>query len=102
MNILDPLNLEGIWNDINNHSEQLNNKEWGIWRRIENLEQKTIPELHEKFGNPDWGVWGRLENLEKENAELKKRVSQLESLAGKMEEMLIKAVNNQLGNNLIC
>lgn len=91
MNIFDPLNLEGIWNDINNHSEQLYNKEWGIWRRIDNLEQKTIPELHEKF-----------ENLEKENAELKKRVSQLESLAGKMEEMLIKAVNNQLGNNRIC
>ena len=118
MNLLDPFNT----GEIDALKNQLYNKEWGIWRRIDNLEQKAIPELHEKLNAPGWGIWARIDNLEKnaipdilakfshaewgvwkrltqleeENAQLRKRIDRLEALSSKLEQLLIKAVNNQL------
>ena len=119
MSFLDPFNNE----EIKNLKNQLYNQEWGIWRRIDKLEQNAIPELHEKLNNPDWGIWARIDNLEQnaipeihakfshaewgvwkrlvhleeENARLRKKVDKLESLATKLEKLLINAVNKQLG-----
>lgn len=121
MSLLDPFNI-GIWTEINHLKNHIHNEDWGIWKRIEKIEQSAIPELHEKFNhadwgvwgrldtleqktlpeldnklnNPDWGVWSRIVRLEEENAALKERINKLETLTAKLDEMLIRAVNAQL------
>lgn len=119
MSLFDPFNSEeiknlkdhvfnpkwGIWHRIDNLEqkaipelhEKLNNQDWGIWARIENLEKNAIPDIHDKFSHAEWGVWKRLVHLENENARLRKRVDKLEKLANNLEKLLIKAVNKQLG-----
>ena len=122
MSLFDPFNI-GIWTEINHLKNQIHHEDWGIWKRIEKLEQRSIPELHEKFNhadwgvwgrldtleqktlpeldnklnNPDWGVWSRIVRLEEENAALKERIIKLETLTANLEKMLILAVNTQLG-----
>lgn len=122
MSLFNPFTIE-IWNEIRNINNQIHNVEWGIWKRIDKLEQWSIPELHEKFNhadwgvwgrldtleqktlpeldnklnNPDWGVWSRIVRLEEENAALKERINKLENLAANLEKMLVLAVNTQLG-----
>lgn len=107
-----------MWREIGNLKEHIFNRDWGVWARIESLEQEKIPEIHEKLNNkkwgiwhrivelegkldnPDWGIWHRIGVLEKENAELKERVRKLEGLAdnlGQLEVVLTNAVNEQLG-----
>ena len=86
-------------NTIPDIYEKLNNPDWGIWTRIENLEKNAIPELHNKFNNEEWGVWIRIVKLEEENAQLKDRINRLEQLADNLEKMLTLAVSNQLGIN---
>lgn len=105
-----------MWREIGNLKEHIFS-DWGVRARIESLEQKKIPEIHEKLNNkkwgiwhrivelegkldnPDWGIWHRIGVLEKENAELKERVRKLEGLAdnlGQLEMVLTNAVNEQL------
>lgn len=108
------LSIPEIWGEIGNLKEHIFNRAWGVWVRIESLEQEKIPEIHEKLNNQEWGVWhrivtleeqnagNRLAALEKENAELKERVRKLEELAdnlGQLEVMLTRAVNEQLGKH---
>lgn len=95
----------GIWKRIDKIEqsaipelhEKFNNADWGVWRRLDTLEQKTLPELDNKLNNPDWGVWSRFVRLEEENAALKERINKLENLAANLEKMLVLAVNTQLG-----
>lgn len=108
------LSIPEIWGEIGNLKHHIFNRDWGVWVRIESLEQEKIPEIYEKLHNPEWGVWhrivtleeqnagNRLAALEKENAELKERVRKLEELAdnlGQLEVMLTRAVNEQLGKH---
>lgn len=122
MSLFDPFNI-GIWTEINHLKNQIHHEDWGIWKRIDKLEQKSIPELHEKFNHADWGVWGRLDTLEQkkvpelyekfndpdwgvwarivrleeDNAALKERINKLETLVSNLKKMLVHAVNTQLG-----
>jgi hypothetical protein len=122
MSLFDPFNI-GIWTEINHLKNHIHNEDWGIWKRIDKLEQKSIPEMHEKFNHagwgvwvrldtleqkkvpelyekfndPDWGVWARIVRLEEDNAALKERINKLETLVSNLEKMLVHAVNTQLG-----
>ena len=109
-NPLDPYNVGGLWNEVNmlKHQvcepdkwlkEHIFNPEWGIWHRIDGLERR-VGEAHEQLHHSDWGIWFRINKLEKENAELREEVRNLKELAahlGQLENMLINAVNQQLG-----
>ena len=114
-NPLDPYNVGGIWAEVNKLNQQvcepdkwlkehIFNPDWGIWRRIDRLELHSGEQsrhVNEQIFNPDWGIWSRIGKLEKENAELKEEVRKLKELAAQLsqlENMLINAVNQQLGN----
>lgn len=122
INPFDPYNVGGLWNEVNKLNDQvcedgkwlkehIFNSEWGIWSRIDKLEYQVrepnkllkehIFELKEHIFNSEWGIWKRINALEAENAELKKEVQQLRELAAQLsqlENMLINAVNQQLGD----
>ncbi len=114
-NPLDPYNVGGLWAEVNKLNQQvcepdkwlkehIFNSEWGIWSRIDKLEHQVCePDkwLKEHIFNSEWGIWKRIDALEAENAELKKEVQQLRELAAQLsqlENMLINAVNQQLGD----
>lgn len=116
-NPLDPYNVGGLWAEVNKLNQQvcepdkwlkehIFNPDWGIWHRIATLEHRAGEQgehcghLNEQIHNPDWGLWSRVGRLEKENAELKEEVRKLRELAtqlSQLENMLINAVNQQLG-----
>ena len=84
-NPFDPYNVGGLWAEVNKLNQQV--CEPDKW-------------LKEHIFNPDWGLWSRVGRLEKENAELKEEVRKLRELAtqlSQLENMLINAVNQQLG-----
>lgn len=104
INPLDPYNVGGLWQQSNRHDEHIFNSDWGIWKRIKNLEaQLCEPDkcLKEHIFNPDWGIWKRINQLEEENTKLKEEVRKLKEQAeqlNQLESMLINAVNRQLGS----
>lgn len=114
-NPFDPYNVGGLWNEVNKLNDQvcedgkwlkehIFNSEWGIWSRIDKLEHQVCEDgkwSKEQISNSEWGIWKRINALEAENAELKKEVQQLRELAAQLsqlENMLINAVNQQLGD----
>ena len=115
INPLDPYNVWGLWDEVNKLNcqvcedgkclkEHIFNPQWGIWSRIDKLEYQVCEPnkwLKEHIFNSEWGIWKRIDALERENAELKKEVQQLRELCaklGQLENMLINAVNQQLGD----
>ena len=107
--------IKALWNEVSKLNgqvcedgkwlkEHIFNSEWGIWSRIDKLEHQVCePDkwLKEHIFNSEWGIWKRIDALEAENAELKKEVQQLRELAAQLcqlENMLINAVNQQLGD----
>ena len=96
--------INELWNEVHKLKEHIFNSEWGIWSRIDKLEHQVCePDkwLKEHIFNSEWGILKRINALEAENAELKKEVQQLRELAAQLsqlENMLINAVNQQLGD----
>ncbi len=112
MSLFDPLNLGGIWCEINNLRHQVYDNNSPLLSRISRVEvrvsdvdKNSIPDLYNKFDNPEWGAWRRIVTLEEENKnlkqranELEQRVRHLEGLAANLDKYLFDAVNHHLGN----
>ena len=77
------MNHQEIKGQISQIWEKLNNPEWGVLRRIINLEQASE----------------RLAKLEAENTDLRKRVQRLEKeLPALLEDRLVELINRSLGD----
>lgn len=98
LNIFDHIGHLRYW--VDQHNGGIN----ALWNEVHNLNDQVCEDgkwLKEHIFNSEWGIRKRIDALEAENAELKKEVQQLRELAAQLsqlENMLINAVNQQLGD----
>lgn len=98
LNIFDHIGHLRYWVDQHNGGIK------ALWNEVSKLNSQVCEPnkwLKEHIFNSEWGIWKRIDALERENAELKKEVQQLRELSaklGQLENMLINAVNQQLGD----
>lgn len=98
LNIFDHIGHLRYW--VDQHKGGINE----LWNEVHKLNGQVCEDgkwLKEQISNSEWDIRKRIDALEAENAELKKEVQQLRELAAQLsqlENMLINAVNQQLGD----